>query len=104
MISNYKKFVFIIIFLIFSFLFIMQLQNNIMFSLENQKALILTDKMSEEEILKRLLQKNIAIFSATLNPPTIAHEDMLEHLLAMKNNDGSPRFDYVYIHVTIVNP
>jgi hypothetical protein len=51
-----------------------------------------------------LAGKRLAIFAATMNPPTIAHDDMMDRLLAQKTSEGLPLYDGVYIHTTENSP
>ena len=52
----------------------------------------------------QLSSKKIAIFAATMNPPTIAHASMIDQLLAQKMSEGRPTYDFVYIHTTENSP
>jgi len=57
-----------------------------------------------DDIKTRLSGKKIAIFAATLNPPTVGHDEMIDQLLAQKNDHGIHAYDFVYIHTTENSP
>jgi nicotinic acid mononucleotide adenylyltransferase len=59
---------------------------------------------NHHDIRHMLTGQSIAIFAATLDPPTVGHTEMIQKLLACTTDDGRPRYAYIYIHTTENTP
>ena len=59
---------------------------------------------NQNELQHMLTGKKVAIFAATMDPPTIGHDDILSQLCGLTTSDKNPVYDYIYIHTTENSP
>ena len=60
---------------------------------------------ANKDHLRHLLTgKKIAIFAATMDPPTIGHDDILTQIGGLTTDDNQHVYDYSYIHIAENSP
>ena len=59
---------------------------------------------NKDHLSHLLTGKKIAIFAATMDPPTIGHDDILTQIGALITDDNQHVYDYSYIHIAENSP